>query len=142
MEWIQHIIRLKPRPRGFHIVTNEVVSQLSELKEIEIGLLHLFIQHTSASLLINENASPDVRRDLERHLQEVVPDGPHHYEHIAEGADDMSAHIKAALLSSSVTIPVRNGALLLGTWQGIYLGEHRNDGGGRTIVATLTGRKH
>jgi secondary thiamine-phosphate synthase enzyme len=141
MEWIQCIIRLKPRPRGFHIVTNEVVSQLSELKEIEIGLLHLFIQHTSASLLINENASPDVRSDLDRQLQEIVPDGPHHYEHTAEGADDMPAHIKSALLGNSVTIPIRNGALLLGTWQGIYLGEHRNDGGSRTIVATLTGRK-
>jgi secondary thiamine-phosphate synthase enzyme len=141
MEWIQCIIRLKPRPRGFHIVTNEVVSQLPELTQIEIGLLNLFIQHTSASLLINENASPDVRRDLERQLQEIVPDGPHHYEHIVEGADDMPAHIKTALLGSSVTIPIRNGALLLGTWQGIYLGEHRNDGGSRTIVATLTGRK-
>jgi secondary thiamine-phosphate synthase enzyme len=141
MEWIQCIIRLKPRPRGFHIVTNEIVSQLPELKDVEIGLLHLFIQHTSASLLINENASPDVRRDLERHLQEIVPEGPYHYEHIVEGPDDMPAHIKTALLGNSVTIPIRNGTLLLGTWQGIYLGEHRNDGGSRTIVATLTGRK-
>jgi len=141
MEWIQYIIRLKPRTRGFHIVTDEVVSQLSELKDIEVGLLNLFIQHTSASLLINENASPDVRRDLERQLQEIVPDGPHNYEHIAEGSDDMPAHIKSALLGNSVTIPIRNGALLLGTWQGIYLGEHRNDGGSRNIVATLTGRK-
>jgi len=141
MEWIQYIIRLKPRPRGFHIVTNEVVSQLAELKDIEIGLLNLFIQHTSASLLINENASPDVRRDLERQLREIAPDGPHHYEHVAEGSDDMPAHIKSALLGNSVTIPIRNGTLALGTWQGIYLGEHRNDGGSRTIVATLTGRK-
>ena len=141
MEWIQHIIRLKARPRGFHVITNEVVSMVPELREIQIGLLNLFIQHTSASLLINENASPDVRRDLERQLQEIAPDGPHHYEHNAEGPDDMPAHIKTALLGNSVTIPIRNGALLLGTWQGIYLGEHRNDGGNRTIVATLTGRK-
>jgi len=141
MEWVQRIIRLNTRPRGFHIITNEVVSQLPELKEIETGLLHLFIQHTSASLVINENASPDVRSDLERHLQEMVPDGPHHYEHTLEGSDDMPAHIKATLLGSSVSIPVRHGVLLLGTWQGIYLGEHRNDGGSRIVVATLHGQK-
>jgi len=140
MEWIQRIIRLKPRQRGFHIITTEVVSQLPELKDIETGLLHLFIQHTSASLVINENASPDVRRDLEQHLQEIVPEGPHHYEHTIEGDDDMPAHIKSALLGSAVSIPVHQGTLLLGTWQGVYLGEHRNDGGSRTIVATITGQ--
>src|SRR5581483_11361768 len=120
--------------RGFHLVTEEIANQLPELKDIEVGLLHLFIQHTSASLIINENVSPDVRRDLERHLRELVPEGPHHYEHTIEGDDDMPAHIKAALLGSSVTIPIRQGALLLGRWQAIYLGEHRDDGGSRTVV--------
>jgi secondary thiamine-phosphate synthase enzyme len=139
MAWIQHIIRLKPRGRGFHVITDEVVAQLPELSNIDTGLLHLFIQHTSASLAINENISPEVRRDLERHLRELVPDGPHHYEHTLEGTDDMPAHIKASLLGSSVTIPIGHGALLLGTWQGIYLGEHRDKGGVRTIVATISG---
>jgi secondary thiamine-phosphate synthase enzyme len=139
MPWIQRIIRLKPRNRGFHVITNEVVAQLPELKSIQIGVVHLFIQHTSASLAVNENVSPEVRRDLERHLRELVPDGPHHYEHTLEGEDDMPAHIKAIMLGSSLTIPIGQGGLLLGTWQGIYLGEHRNDGGGRTIVATISG---
>jgi secondary thiamine-phosphate synthase enzyme len=139
MPWIQRIIRLKPRSRGFHVITSEVVAQLPELRKIEVGILHLFIQHTSASLGINENVSPEVRRDLDRHLRELVPDGPYHYEHTLEGSDDMPAHIKASLLGSSVTIPIAQGALLLGSWQGIYLGEHRNDGGLRTIVATIYG---
>jgi secondary thiamine-phosphate synthase enzyme len=139
MPWIQRIIRLKARSRGFHVITNEVVAQLPELRQIKTGLLHLFIQHTSASLAINENVSPEVRRDLDRHLRELVPDGPHHYEHTLEGADDMPAHIKASLLGTSVTIPIGQGALLLGTWQGIYLGEHRDQGGARTIVATISG---
>jgi secondary thiamine-phosphate synthase enzyme len=137
MPWIQRIVRLKPRSRGFHVITNEVVAQLPELSTIKTGLLHLFIQHTSASLVINENVSPQVRSDLERHLRELVPDGPHHYEHTLEGGDDMPAHIKSTLLGSSLTIPIGHGTLLLGTWQGIYLGEHRNDGGARTIVATI-----
>src|SRR5687768_15131878 len=140
MLWTQRILRLKPRPRGFHVITDEVVGQLPELKRIEVGLLHLFIQHTSASLALNENVSPDVRRDLERHLIELVPEGPHHYEHTFEGNDDMPAHIKALLLGSALTIPVGQGALILGTWQGIYLGEHRNQGGVRTVVATLSGK--
>lgn len=140
MHWIQRIIRLEPRPRGFHVITREIVAQLPELRQIEIGLLHLFIQHTSASLTINENVSPGVRRDMEQHLEELVPEGPHHYEHTLEGNDDMPAHIKASLVGSSVTIPVGQGALLLGTWQGIYLGEHRDHGGARTVVATLSGQ--
>jgi secondary thiamine-phosphate synthase enzyme len=139
MPWIQRIVRLKPRSRGFHVITSEIVAQLPELSTINVGLLHLFIQHTSASLAINENVSPEVRRDFERHLRELVPDGPHHYEHTLEGADDMPAHIKASLLGTSVTIPIGQGTLLLGTWQGIYLGEHRDDGGARTIVATIDG---
>ena len=139
MPWIQRIIRLKPRSRGFHVITDEIVGQLPELSKIETGLLHLFIQHTSALLSINENVSPEVRRDLDRHLRELVPDGPHHYEHTLEGADDMPAHIKASLLGADLTIPIGHGKLLLGTWQGIYLGEHRDDGGARTIVATISG---
>ena len=142
MPWIQRIIRLKPRSRGFHVITNEVVAQLPELSRIDVGLLNLFIQHTSASIAVNENVSPEVRRDLERHLRELIPDGPHHYEHTLEGADDMSAHIKASLLGPSVTIPIGQGSLLLGTWQGIYLGEHRDDGGARTIVATIYADSH
>ena len=139
MAWIQRIIRLNARSRGFHVITDEVVAQFPELSKIHVGIPHLFIQHTSASLVINENVSPEVRRDLEQHLRDLVPDGPHHYEHTLEGADDMPAHIKASMLGSSLAIPIGRGALLLGTWQGIYLGEHRDDGGARTIVATISG---
>ena len=139
MQWIQRTITLKARARGFHVVTSEVLAQLPELKTIQVGLLHLFIQHTSASLTINENVSPDVRRDLERHLNELAPEDAPYYEHTLEGADDMPAHIKASLLGSGLTIPVGRGALLLGTWQGIYLGEHRDHGGARRVVVTLFG---
>ena len=140
MLWTQRILRLKVRPRGFHVITDEILGQLPELKRIEVGLLHLFIQHTSASLVINENVSPEVRRDLERHLIELVPEGPHHYEHTLEGNDDMPAHIKSSLLGSGLTIPIGHGVLLLGTWQGIYLGEHRDHADARTVVATLSGK--
>jgi secondary thiamine-phosphate synthase enzyme len=139
MYWFQQIITLKPRPRGFHVVTREILEQLPELRALEIGFLHLFIQHTSASLTINENVSPDVRGDLERHLNELVPEDAPHYEHLLEGADDMPAHIKASLLGSGLLIPVGKGQLLLGTWQGIYLGEHREHGGARQVVVTLFG---
>ena len=142
MQWIQRIIKLKPRSRGFHVISDEVVAQLPELRHIEIGLLHLFLQHTSASLTVNENVSPDVRRDFERHLTELVPEGPHHYEHTLEGDDDMPAHIKGSLIGSTLTIPIGQGVLLLGTWQGIYLGEHRNQSGVRTMVATISGQSH
>lgn len=141
MDWFQKVFSLKARPRGFHIVTREVVEQLPELRQIEVGLLHLFIQHTSASLTINENVSPDVRSDLESHLNVIVPEDAPHYEHTDEGSDDMPAHLKASLLGSELTIPVGRGELLLGTWQGIYLGEHRNHGGSRQVVATLSGKK-
>ena len=140
MDWIQNIITLRRRPRGFHVITDEVVASLPELKRFEVGMLHLFIQHTSASLTINEDVSSDVRRDLERTLRELAPDDSRRYEHSLEGDDDMPAHIKASLLGNSLTIPIGNGKLLLGTWQGIYLGEHRNDAGSRTIVATLSGK--
>lgn len=139
MLWSQKIITLKSRPRGFHVVTRDIVEQVPELRQIEIGFLHLFIQHTSASLTINENVSPDVRRDLERHLHEIVPEDAPYYEHTLEGADDMPAHIKASLLGSGLMIPVGRGKLLLGTWQGVYLGEHRDHGGARQIVITLFG---
>ena len=140
MEWIQKEFSIKARPRGFHLITREVLEQLPELGEIETGILNLFIQHTSASLSINENADPDVRGDMERHFNHSVPENAPYYEHTLEGSDDMPAHIKASILGSSLSIPVGQGKLRLGTWQGIYLCEHRNHGGARRIVATLFGK--
>ncbi len=137
--WYQKIIELKARERGFFLVTEEVTSQLTEIKRIRVGLLSLFIQHTSASLTINENADPSVRLDLGAFLHRAVPERLPYFTHTLEGDDDMPAHIKASLLGSSVTIPVGNGHLMLGTWQGIYLGEHRARGVPRSIVATLFG---
>jgi len=135
----QKVITLKPRPRGFHIITQEILNELSEIKEVKVGLLNLFIQHTSASLTINENVSSDVRRDMERHFNKMVPENASYYEHTFEGSDDMPAHIKSSLLGPSLTIPVTNGKLNLGTWQGIYLCEHRDNGGPRRIVITIIG---
>jgi secondary thiamine-phosphate synthase enzyme len=137
--WVQRDITLRPRPRGFHLVTHEVVGELDELAGIRAGLLHVHIQHTSASLTLNENASADVRRDFETWFSAAVPESFGGWTHTLEGADDMPAHIKASLLGPSVTIPVRNGRAHLGTWQGIYLCEHRNDGGPRTLTLTLNG---
>lgn len=138
MPWFQRELALPSRPRGFHLITAEVQAALPELREIQAGLLHIFIQHTSASLTINENADPDVPIDLESSFNAIAPeDFP--YTHTLEGPDDMPAHVKAALLGSSVTVPVRAGRLLLGTWQGIYLCEHRNHGGSRKLVLTLHG---
>lgn len=139
MIWDQALIELAPLPRGFHLVTNEVLAQAPSLANCEVGLLHLFIQHTSASLAINENADPDVRGDLQRHFDTLAPRNAPHYAHTLEGPDDMPAHIKSVLIGSSLTVPVRDGALALGTWQGIYLCEHRDRGGPRTVVATLQG---
>ena len=138
--WIQRTIELPPRPRGFHLVTREVLSALPELRELRVGLLHLLIQHTSASLTLNENASPDVRRDFESHLNATVPEDAPYRTHTDEGADDMPAHIKASVMGPSLTLPVARGRLALGTWQGIYLCEHRNRGGARSLVATLHGQ--
>lgn len=138
--WQQQHIILKPKPRGYHLITEEIVGQLAMLREIEIGLLHLFIQHTSASLLLNENADPTVRQDLETHINKMVPDDAPHYIHTYEGPDDMPAHIKCAMLGSGVQIPICQGRLGLGTWQGIYLGEHRIDGGARKVLATIQGQ--
>jgi secondary thiamine-phosphate synthase enzyme len=137
--WLQKTLTLKPRPRGFHLVTDEITAALPELAQADTGLLNLFIQHTSASLTLNENASSDVRRDFERHFREMVPDGAPYFEHTLEGPDDMPAHLKASLLGASLVIPVSKGRLALGTWQGIYLGEHRERGGVRKVVATLWG---
>ena len=140
--WLQKTVSLNAKQRGFHLVTNDILQELPELGEIRVGLLHLFIQHSSASLCINENADPSVRRDMERFFLKRVPDvgvGDMDYEHDYEGVDDMPAHIKSVLIGSSLSIPVSNGQLGLGTWQGIYLGEHRIHGGQRNIVATLQG---
>jgi secondary thiamine-phosphate synthase enzyme len=130
-------ISLEPRPRGFHLITDEVVSQLPDLDGVDAGLLHLFIQHTSASLTVNENASPDVRRDLESWANEAVPEDAGYWTHTIEGADDMPAHVKASLMGPSLTLPISDGELDLGTWQGIYLCEHRDSGGARKLVATV-----
>ncbi|MDQ6983014.1 MAG: secondary thiamine-phosphate synthase enzyme YjbQ [Mariprofundus sp.] len=137
--WVQKTIGLQAKYRGFHLVTRELIDQLPELAEFHVGLADFFIQHTSASLTINENADPDVRRDMEAHFNHFVPEKQHYYEHILEGSDDMPAHIKSSTLGCSITLPIRNGRLALGTWQGIYLGEHRNHGGSRQIVVTMQG---
>lgn len=138
MSWSQREITLQPRPRGVHLVTAEIVDALPELKDLKIGLAHLFIRHTSASLTLNENASPDVRRDFESWLNAAVPEN-FAWTHTLEGADDMPAHVKAALMGSSLTLPIAGGRLALGTWQGIYLCEHRDRGGARSLLATLSG---
>src|SRR5690242_14780593 len=139
--WFQRVIRLQPRPRGFHLVTEEVLEAVPELKEISVGLLHLLIQHTSASLALSENASADVRRDFETWFDRAVPEGAPYWTHSLEGDDDMPAHVKAALLGPSLTLPLRDGRPTLGTWQGIYLCEHRDRGGRRSVVATAFGRE-
>jgi secondary thiamine-phosphate synthase enzyme len=137
--WLQRTIRLQARPRGFHLVTEEVVEALPELDRLSVGLLHLLIQHTSASLALNENASAEVRRDFETWFDRAVPEGAPYWTHTLEGEDDMPAHVKAALLGPSLTLPVGDGRLALGTWQGIYLCEHRDRAGPRTLVATAWG---
>ena len=140
MMWFQKEILLKARPRGFHLITQEIVRELQEIERVEAGLLHVFIKHTSASLTINENADPSVRADFETFFTRAVPQDLG-YQHEDEGPDDLPAHIKASLLGASVTIPVTRGRLNLGIWQGIYLCEHRDRGGARTLVVTLTGEE-
>jgi secondary thiamine-phosphate synthase enzyme len=137
--WAQRTIRFQPRPRGFHLVTEEVLDALPELGDISTGILHLLIQHTSASLALGENASPEVRRDFESWFDRAVPEGAPYWSHTLEGDDDMPAHVKAALLGPSLTLPVSDARLALGTWQGIYLCEHRDRGGPRSVVATAWG---
>jgi secondary thiamine-phosphate synthase enzyme len=139
--WLQREIRLAARPRGFHLVTGDVVEALPELRAVRTGLLHLFIRHTSASLTLNENASPDVRRDFESWFDEAVPEGARYWTHTLEGPDDMPAHVKASLLGPSLSLPVSGGRLALGTWQGIYLCEHRDAGGPRSLLATVWGEE-
>ena len=139
--WIQRQLELAPRPRGFHLVTREVVAALPELVGLRVGLLHLLIQHTSASLALNENASPDVRRDFESWFSAAVPEQARMWTHRLEGSDDMPAHVKAALIGSSLTLPVSDGRLALGTWQGVYLCEHRDHGGARSVLATAWGER-
>ena len=137
--WYQTEITLTARKRGFHLITSEILEQLDMLPDVRIGILHLFIQHSSASLCINENADPDVRHDIEAHFNQFVPENAPYYRHTLEGSDDMPAHIKSITVGESISIPISDGRLNLGTWQGIYLGEHRNNGGKRRVVATIFG---
>jgi secondary thiamine-phosphate synthase enzyme len=139
MSWFQKEITLRNYSRGFHLITHEILEQLPELREYRIGLTHIFIQHTSASLALNENADPTVRSDMEAHFNELAPEMAPYFQHTSEGPDDMPAHIKAVLLGSSLTLPVCQGRFNLGTWQGIYLCEHRDRGGHRRLVITLNG---
>ncbi|MDI1232539.1 MAG: secondary thiamine-phosphate synthase enzyme YjbQ [Methylobacter sp.] len=138
--WVQKEFSLSEKNRGFHLITGEILNVIPELAAVRFGLLHLFIKHTSASLTVNENADPTVRMDMESHFNRFVPEGAPYYKHAYEGDDDMPAHIKNALLGSSCSIPITNGKLNLGVWQGIYLCEHRNRGGSRRIVATIQGQ--
>ena len=137
--WIQKTITLSPKSRGFHIITDDVLENIPELKDLETGILQLFIKHTSASLTINENADPTVRTDFESHFNMLAPENQSYYQHTFEGSDDMPAHLKASLLGSSVSIPITDGKLNLGTWQGIYLCEHRNRGSDRKLIITILG---
>ncbi len=139
MKFYQSELRLKPRSRGFHLITSDVVSAIPEISTLKMGFLQVFIKHTSASLTINENADPTVRTDFESHFNAMVPEDAPYYIHTYEGPDDMPAHIKASLLGTSVQIPVSNGALNLGIWQGIYLCEHRDHASGRSLVITVWG---
>ncbi len=137
--WDQQTIRLPGCSRGFHLVTRELESQLKRLPEIQIGIAHLFMMHTSASLTLNENADPTVRGDFERHFNAVVPEDAPYLRHTFEGSDDMPAHLKSSILGASLNVPIRDGEFLLGTWQGIYLCEHRDRSSGRTITVTIHG---
>lgn len=139
MNWFQKEITLSPKARGFHLVTREILEQVPEIRGFEIGLAHIFIQHTSASLTLNENADPTVLSDMEQHFNRMVPENAPYYRHTSEGPDDMPAHIKAALLGSSVVIPIRRGQFNLGTWQGVFLCEHRDRGRSRRLVVTING---
>jgi secondary thiamine-phosphate synthase enzyme len=141
MPWLQRTIHLAPKSRGFHIITEEILRQLPELRDFAVGTAHIFIQHTSAALALNENVDPTVRHDLEAHFNVLAPENAPYFRHTYEGPDDMPAHIKAILVGSSVTVPVTNGRFHLGTWQGIYLCEHRDRARGRRIVATVHGER-
>lgn len=142
MMWLQKELTLKPRPRGFHLITDEIIYGVADINKFKVGIVNIFIQHTSASLSLNENASPDVRTDLESYFNKFVPENETYYEHRFEGADDMPAHIKSSILGASLNIPIKDGRLNLGTWQGIYLCEHRNNGGSRKIIITIFGETY
>ncbi len=137
MPAFQQEISLSPYPRGFHLITSEILRNIPQIKEIKAGICHVFIQHTSASLTVNENADPTVRQDFESHFNQMIPEDAPYYLHNYEGPDDMPAHLKASLLGSSVSVPITNGRFNLGTWQGIYLCEHRDRGGSRRLVITV-----
>ncbi len=137
--WLQRDLTLRPRPRGFHLVTDEIAAGVPELRELRVGVAHLFIRHTSAALTLNENASPDVRRDFAAWFDRAVPEDARYWTHTVEGPDDMPAHVKASLLGPSLQLPVRDGRFALGTWQGVYLCELRDRGGPRTLTVTLNG---
>ena len=137
--WIQKEISLQAKPRGFHLITNDILNNIPVIKTIKNGLLHVFIKHTSASLTINENADPSVRTDFESHFNHMVPEDQLYYIHTMEGSDDMPAHLKSSILGSSISIPITDGQLNLGTWQGIFLCEHRNRGGSRRLIVTING---
>lgn len=140
--WIQKKIKLAPQVRGFHLINGEIISNLPEVASIKTGLAHFFIQHTSASLSLNENADPSVRVDFESHFNRMVPENSSYFTHTLEGPDDMPAHLKASILGASVSVPIADGCLCLGVWQGIYLGEHRNRAGSRNLIATLFGQDY
>ena len=137
--WIQKEITIDPKPRGYHLITDEVIMGCPDMQKIEVGIMQVFIKHTSASLTINEDADPTVRADFESHFNQMVPENAPYYQHTFEGSEDMPAHLKSSILDSSVNIPITNGKLNLGTWQGIYLCEHRNHGGSRRLVVTIQG---
>ncbi len=141
MGWFQRTITLSPRTRGFHLITDEIMRQVPEIGRYRVGLAHIFIQHTSASLALNENADPTVRHDMEVHFNELAPENATYYRHTLEGSDDMPAHLKAVLIGSSLTLPISSGRLHLGTWQGVYLCEHRDQGGSRRVIVTLHGEE-
>jgi len=141
MSWFQKEILISPKKRGFHIITNEVLNQLEEILLYKVGILHLFIKHTSASLAVNENADPTVRMDMESHFNQMVPENASYYMHTMEGPDDMPAHLKSILIGNTLSLPISNGILNLGTWQGIYICEHRDHSYERKILATIYGEK-
>ena len=141
MSWFQKEISLGPKARGFHLVTSEIVDQVPEMAEFSVGLAHVFVLHTSASLTINENADPSVRTDMESYFNRAVPENEPYYRHTMEGPDDMPAHIKASMMGSGVVVPIAGGRLRMGTWQGIYLCEHRDRGGSRRLVVTILGER-
>ena len=139
MKYLQNEFKLKSRKKGFHLITDEILKNLPELKTIKIGTLNLFLKHTSASLSLNENCDPSVRSDMEKYFNDIASENKPYFEHIYEGSDDMPAHLKSAMIGVSITIPISNGELNLGTWQGIYLGEHRNYADSRSVVCTING---